>query len=141
MKKCPICELNYVDDEQESCKICNSQSNTNLSGKKVDSNKAEVEKYLLPFLRSLQQKELDLFLQKEKSFELFKLRLPLLIRCKNIDKEHCKKETIVDNSTTSRYYVTPYYINGNYYHICSQWWNFGTEYSKAILQLLKNVNI
>ena len=35
MKKCPICELNYIDDEQESCKICNSESNTNLAGKKV----------------------------------------------------------------------------------------------------------
>ena len=140
MKKCPVCELNYINDDGDMCHLC--KNNTKPNGKTtLDSNKSEVERYLLPFLKKLPQEKLELLLTKEKSFQFFKLRLPLLIKCKNIDKEHCKKETIIDNSTTSRYYVTPYLINGKYYHICSQWWNFGTENSKSMLQLLKSLKI
>lgn len=28
MKKCPICDLNYIDDEQEACFICKPNSST-----------------------------------------------------------------------------------------------------------------
>lgn len=139
MKKCIKCELNYVkNDADELCEICKKEILNNSKGSNLDSNKTEVEKYLLPFLKALPQEKLELFLKKEKSFELFKLRLPLLIRCKNIDKEHCRKETIVDNSTTSRYYITPYLINGEYYHICSQWADCGIEESKNCLKMVKN---
>lgn len=142
MKKCLICDLNFVlNDRENICETCKKKVNATSKKNNVDSNKSMVEKYLLPYLRKLPQDSLDLLTTKEKSFEIFKLRLPLLIKCENIDKEHCKKEVIVDNSTNYRYYIKPYNINGNYYHICSQWWNFGTEYSKSLLQLMEHVNL
>ena len=140
MKKCPNCEINYIDEKESECEICKKQNNAR-NVKLTDDNKTQVEKYLIPFLRKLSQKQLESFLQKDESFRLFKLRLPLLIKCENIDKEHCRRERIVDNSNTPRYYTDKYLINGNYYHVCSQWWSFGSEKSKDILQILKELKI
>ncbi len=30
LMKCPICELNYIDEEQECCEVCNPKNNDKL---------------------------------------------------------------------------------------------------------------
>ena len=136
MKKCPSCELNFINDDEELCSVCKNEK-VKESGSKKDDNKKDVENYLIPFLRECSQEVIDSFTKKELSFEAFKIRLPLLIECQNIDKEHCKNEVRVGCSSNYRYYIEPYYINGKYYHICSQWANSDVEQSKFWLQIVK----
>lgn len=137
MKICPKCEINHImNDNDEFCTICNQ---TSAKNNKTDNNKLEMEKYLLPFLRSFNQSSIEKLTQKEFSHKFLKLNIPLLIKCKHIDKEHCKKEVQLGNSNVYRYYIEPYNINGTYYHICSQWWSFGNAQSKTYLQELKHL--
>ena len=139
MKLCPKCELNYIlNDTDEYCSVCESQKPSN--NKLTDNNKSEMEKNLLPILNKLPQESLDKLTKKDLSFEIFKLRIPLLVKCNNLGKDHCKKEIQLGNSEVYRYYINPYDINGTKYHICSQWAQSATEQSKAILNLMKYIN-
>ena len=141
MRKCPKCKLNYIKNDVDSlCSVCMDASYSN-AGRKTDDNKSEMERNILPKLRSLSPRVVELFTNKKESFDIFKLRIPLLVRCRELGKDCCKKEVIVDNSRVYRYYIEPYNINGVKYHICSQWWNFGAEESKLILQLFKNIDV
>ena len=133
-KKCPQCELNYIKEDEDLCDVCKSQHNHNNRSR--DVNKNQVEEVLLPKLRTLPQSSLDR-LTREKVLDL---TLPLLLECQDIDKEHCKKEVVVDSSSVYRYYIEPYNINGKKYHICSQWSSTPTNNSKDILKLLKELN-
>ena len=138
MKKCPKCELNYIkDDTDELCSVCREQKPKNTTT--TDNNKSEMEKHLLPILQRLPQSSLDELTEKELSFQLFKLRIPLLVKCDNLGKDHCKEEVKVGNSDVYRYYIDPYDINGIKYHICSQWAYSETEQSKLILNLCKEI--
>ena len=137
-KKCPQCELNYIKVDEDLCSLCKSQHNHNNGTR--DVNKNQVEEVLLPLLRTFPQSSLDKLTKKKESFEFLGLRLPLLVECQDIDKEHCKKEVVVDSSSVYRYYIEPYNINGKKYHICSQWWSAPTNNSKDILELLKELN-
>ena len=139
--KCPKCELNYIDENEDCCDVCKDVTIHRKGVSRMDSNKAEVERYLLPFLRAIPEEKLMLFTGEEESFKVFKLRLPLLVECKYISDKHCREEIIVDNSNVYRYYVQPYYINGKYYHICSQWWSSGQEFSKDILYMIKKIKL
>ena len=134
-KKCPRCELNYIRDDEDLCSICKEELGKNHKIA-VDNNKAMVERDLLPILRSLSLNELEQFLRKDVSERVFGLHLPLLIRCENKGVEKCRQEVKVDNSNVCRYYVSPYNINGKYYHICSQWWSCASDNSKDILKRL-----
>ena len=136
MKRCPKCELNYIKDSENLCEVCKNNSIRNNN--QIDDNKTNVEKNLLPILKRLSRESLEMLTHKDLSYEIFKIRLPLLKQCSNIDKEHCKKEVITDSSGTYRYYIKPYLINGEYYHICSQWADTYSEESKQILQSLRN---
>ena len=138
MKKCPKCEFNYINDNEELCSLCKKDNNLQSNNSSKDNNKDKVERFLLPYLKKLSQDKLESFTKKEESYTMFKINLPLLIECKNIDKDHCKKEVIVDNSSVYRYYIKPYKINGKYYHICSQWAD-GVENSKNILKILSKI--
>ena len=60
------------------------------------------------------------------------LRLPLLVK---------EGDKITDDKGHARYYVQPYDINGEYYHICSQWWSASGNNSKDILKLLSEITI
>ena len=137
MKKCPSCELNYINDDEELCTICKREKVKTIELKK-DDNKKDVENYLLPFLRNLPQDTIDAFTYKDLSFSAFKIRLPLLKECQNIDIEHCQNKVRIGNSSNYRYYIKPYYINRKYYHICSQWADCGIEESKNWLKIVKN---
>ena len=54
MKICPKCEINYIlNDNDEFCAICNQ---TSAKSPKNDNNKLEMEKHLLPILRSFSPK-------------------------------------------------------------------------------------
>lgn len=141
MKTCPKCELNYImNDSDELCEICKKSKQSSQSKENNDDNKKMVEQDLLPLLRTFSSKNIEKLTNKDFSFELLHLRLPLLVKCENLnDEEHCKKEIIVDNSSVYRYYKKPYNINGQYYHICSQWWSHDTNNSKDILKLLKEI--
>ena len=142
MKKCKICELNYVKDENEEvCEICKMKMNVSQNSKEIDNNKEQIEKYLLPYLRKLPKDILKTYTTKERSMKIFKLRHPLLVECKNSGYEQCKKEIITDKSQTYRYYVKPYKINNEYYHICSQWANSVIDNSKIILNIIKDVDL
>lgn len=136
MKKCPNCELNYIKDHESSCSICVGKVSKNSNSR--DNNKNDVENYLLSLLKNLPQDTIDAFTKKDLSFSAFKIRLPLLIECQNIDKEHCQNEVRIGNSNNYRYYIKPSFINGKYYHICSQWTDRGTEESKSWLKTVKN---
>ena len=140
MKKCPKCDLNYIQDSEEFCSVCKS-NNKKHTGSSSDVNKNKVEQLLLPILRTFPQSSLDKLTRKKESFDFLGLRLPLLVECKNLDKECCKNEIIVDSSTVYRYYIEPYEINGKKYHICSQWCSTPTNNSKDILELLKEIKI
>lgn len=139
MKKCSKCEVNYVTNaNDEICEIC---KNKGIKEKKqVDDNKASVEQILLPFLRSQPQQVIDKFTTKEVSFDLFGLHHPLLVTCLQLGKERCKKEVMVGNSSTYRYYIEPYEINGQMYHICSQWANCLGNNSKNAFELIKLIS-
>lgn len=132
MKKCPNCELNYIKDDENLCSVCKQESILKVNST-TDSNKNKVERFLIPFLKSLNQDVIKSLTLKEFSFNVFKIRHPLLIECKNIDKQHCQKEVAIGNSKNYRYYIDPVNINGKYYHICSQWANCGVEESKNVL--------
>ena len=138
VKYCSKCGLNFVlEDSECECKECRNEKLIHRGS--FDNNKNEVEQYLLPILRGLPQSALDSLMTKEFSFELLHLRLPLLKKCRGLGKEGCKEEVIIDNSTVYRYYITPYDINGQKYHICSQWWDAQGNDSKFMLELLKNL--
>ena len=139
MKKCPICEVNYITNAyDEICEVC---KNREIKEKKqVDDNKTSVEQILLPFLRNQPQQVIDKFTTKEVSFDLFGLYHPLLIKCSQLGKERCKKEVMVGNSSTYRYYIEPYEINGQMYHICSQWANNLGNNSKNAFELIKLIS-
>ena len=138
MKICPKCEINFViNDKDEFCSVCNTK---NINNKiHTDNNKSEMEKYLLPYLHKSPQKTIDALTTKEFSYEILRLRIPLLIKCQNLGKDCCKKEIAIGNSKVFRYYLEPYDINGIKYHICSQWSNSETEQSKQILNLFKYI--
>lgn len=139
MKKCSKCEVNYITNaNDEICEVC---KNREIKEKKqVDDNKASVEQILLPFLRSQPQQVIDKFTIKEVSFDLFGLHHPLLVKCSQLGKERCKKEVMVGNSSTYRYYIEPYEINGQMYHICSQWANNLGNNSKNAFELIKLIS-
>ena len=134
MAMCPICELNYIKDNEEMCEVCKRERRKEET--KKDNNKRDVEKYLLPFLRECPQETINKLTQKALSYEAFKLRYPLLVECQNINKEECQKEVAVGASSNYRYYIEPYYINGKYYHICSQLADFSGEESKNLLKII-----
>lgn len=135
MKLCPKCELNWIGDGETACKCC--EDVVNVRGGARDSNKVDVEQNLLPILRTLRQDVIDDLTKKEPSYELLRLRLPLLVKCNCRGKEHCVSEIRVGNSDVYRYYIKPYDINGRQYHICSQWWDeLG---SKDILKLFEQI--
>ena len=140
MKKSPKCELNYIiNDYDELCSVCKENEKSNQSKENVDDNKNMVEQILLPLLKTFSNSALEKLTNKSFSFEFLHLRLPLLVKCENLGEEHCKQEIIVSNSNVYRYYKKPYNINGQNYHICSQWWDHGTNNSKDILKLLKEM--
>lgn len=134
MKICSGCELNYINDNEELCDICKQEKNLKYSNLK-DDNKEMVEKILIPFLRMRSPDDIETFTKEEASFAVFTLYYPLLIECKNIDKEHCKQEVRAGNSSNYRYYIKPYSIHGKYYHICSQW----TKEAKDALKIISTL--
>ena len=139
MRICPRCETNYIlNDTDELCKVCNENAKpTNAT--KLDDNKLTMENYLLPLLQRAKPEALEGLTTKKISYELFKLRIPLLIKCKDQGKDCCKKEVSLGNSSVYRYYIDAYTIHGVKYHICSQWWSFGTENSKEYLKILEEL--
>ncbi len=137
-KLCPKCETNYINDDEESCVICKRKTREN--GGKKDDNKQEVEKYLLPYLRALSENDVESLTHKKMSFELFKLRLPLLVKCQENGADCCRNE-IKDKAGHNRYYSTPYVIGNGKYHICSQWWSSTQEHSKDLLKNLYKLEL
>lgn len=135
MKKCSKCELNYIKDDCDLCAVCGEQEIS--KNKTTDDNKNDVELYLIPFLKQLSPEKLNFLTSKDHSFKCFGLRLPLLIKCKNIDKDDCREGIITDSSKTYRYYINAYNINGE----CSQWATTNNEISKNILQLFQNIDV
>ncbi len=136
---CPKCGLNYITNAgDESCTVCKNQPTIRDPRPKVDDNKRMVERYLLPYLEQISDEDVERFTQKEASFEFFRLRLPLLVECKEAGKECCRNE-IKDKKGHNRYYSTPYTINGKKYHVCSQWWRTDENYSKETLKILEKM--
>lgn len=139
-KKCSKCEINYVESmEDDLCELCKKEGNKTTKTR-TSNNKDIVVESLLPLLRNLPEYAIIDFLQKETSYQLFRLRLPLLIKCANIGKETCRNE-IKDPTGHNRYYAEPVLIHGNYYHICSQWWSADYNHSKDILKKFAKIPI
>lgn len=132
-RKCPICDLNYICGDGEMCDICAEKEFLNT--RKLDNNLHVVEKDLVPFLQNLSPDKIILLTKADFSLKYFGMHLPLLVECLNNGIEQCRKEVIVDNSATYRYYIQPIKIHNKYYHICSQW----AGVSKHILYIMQKL--
>lgn len=133
--ECP----NYMKVADRVCEVCKSKAVDSNSKPTVDNNKYLVERDLLPILKTLSLAAIQSLTQKEYSFDLLGLRMPLLVECSELGRDACKKEIVRDVSMVYRYYVQPYDIDGKKYHICSQWWSVAGNNSKDILKLLKEI--
>lgn len=59
LKKCPICELNYIADDQECCEVCNPKNNDKL----ISTYEEMYE--------SKRQKKFDVYKKRRKSMQEF----------------------------------------------------------------------
>ncbi len=137
-RKCPKCEINYLNENEELCEVCRKDESYFTTKTEKDDNKTMVERDLVPLLRLFDKAFIEKFTKKEESFEFFGLRRPLLIECKDLGVDVCRKE-IKDRKGNNRYYIDQYMFFGKKYHICSQWWSAKGNHSKEVLKMLKGL--
>ncbi len=120
MEKCPICEVNYIKAGEDRCQTCTMERTKKVSSI-VDNNKKEVEDNLVHLLNKFSTQALELLTKQDESHRLCNLPFPLLVKCNDMGVDRCREEVRVGDSLNYRYYIKPYVIKGEKYHICNHW--------------------